>query len=985
MQLSPLGPAYAADPLVPLYLLTALFVAGMSAGVVLFERFGGSSRQYFQLSVIMAAWVAALGITNGTATAAAEELWLRIAYVFIPLTPAATYRLSREMIGEDIGPPVWLAWAVGGVFAVINVVSPWLVRGLQSLFVDGTLAAGGWLGALFVAFEFSGVIGAVVLVAWSRRDAETGEARLERAGLVAAGMIGSLPLLDYFLARDPFRAGWLTALSILVGGTVAAVVAIRYRVFAPARSFGTDEVLRTMADAVLVCDPVGRIRSANPAAVALLDRSASQLRNRQLGEVVGWARDDDWKPFTSLDQPATEELDLRRADGEPVRVSASIEPIRLGSQAAGAVIVARDIRKRLETQRALEASQRRYASLFWHNPALLYEFDPEGRFVAANPTTAELLGAAASELRGRPFAEVIAPEEQPVAEEIFRAVLEGESREYEVTVRTARGERRKLRGVSIPIFEGSEVIGVFGVALDVTEENRIRHELEVQRRYFADLFNSSPEGIVLVEPGTDHVLRVNDEFTRMFGYTAEEALGRELTELIVPDERIEEGPALNRQAQEEGRARSETVRQRKDGSLVEVSVLARELRIPGEPRQLYGVYRDISARKEAERALQQREEELRHAQRLEAVGKLAGGVAHDFNNLLTVINGHARFALENTREDCRARDELEEIERAGARAASLTQQLLAYSRRQVLHPKVLDPNAVIRDTEGMLRRLIGEHIRIETRYTDAPARVRADRGQLEQVLVNLVVNARDAIDEGGEITLETGVLEIGSGDARVERWGVEPGEYVRIRVADTGRGMDAETLDHAFDPFFTTKEQGKGTGLGLATVFGIVKQSDGHVVARSEPGAGTTVDVILPRCHEDVAIEAPEAVESVRDCPAGTILVVEDEAAVRKLAVKALEKEGCTVLAAENGIEALALVDRLEGSLDLVVTDLVMPDMGGRELADELRRRRPALPVLFMSGYDDAMVDDADAANHFLAKPFTPRALAARVAASLAS
>jgi PAS domain S-box-containing protein len=561
-------------------------------------------------------------------------------------------------------------------------------------------------------------------------------------------------------------------------------------------------------------------------------------------------------------------------------------------------------------------------------------------------------------------------------------VLSGESREYEIAVRTAQGGRRKIRGVSIPIFDGPEVSGVFGVALDVTEQDRIQHELEVQRRYFADLFNSSPEGIVLVDPN-DTVTRINEEFTRMFGYTSKEALGRKLTELIVPEELAREGPALNDQAQTEGRVRTETVRRRKDGTRIDVSLLARELRIPGEPRQLYGVYRDITARKEAERALQQREEELRHAQRLEAVGKLAGGVAHDFNNLLTVINGHARFALENIDEDCVAGPELEEIERAGARAAALTQQLLAYSRRQVLHPRVLDPNAVIAETEGMLRRLIGEHIRIETRCTDETVRVRADRGQLEQVLVNLVVNARDAMPDGGEITLETEVLHLDADDDRVERWSVEPGEFVTIRVTDTGRGMAPDTLEHAFEPFFTTKETGKGTGLGLATVFGIVKQSDGHVVATSEPGTGTSVQVFLPRSHEAIASPAEPPDEPRRAGFDATVLIVEDEDAVRKLAVKALEKDGCTVLAAANGVEALELVDRHDGPLDLVVSDLVMPDMGGRELAAELRQRRPELPILFMSGYDDAMVDDGDDAPAFLAKPFTPAELSARVAAAI--
>jgi two-component system cell cycle sensor histidine kinase/response regulator CckA len=412
-------------------------------------------------------------------------------------------------------------------------------------------------------------------------------------------------------------------------------------------------------------------------------------------------------------------------------------------------------------------------------------------------------------------------------------------------------------------------------------------------------------------------------------------------------------------------------------------VLARVIAVPGEPPQLYGIYRDISDRKQTEEALREREEELRHAQKLEAVGKLAGGVAHDFNNLLTVINGHARFALETMQTDHPLRSDLLEIEKAGTRAAGLTQQLLAYSRRQVLHPQVLEPNGVIQEVEAMLRRLIGEHIRVETRLSDADVRIRADRGQLEQVLVNLVVNARDAMDAGGTLTLQTDVRTIAEGDPRIQRWEIEPGRFVRIRVADTGVGMDADTVDQAFEPFFTTKDRGKGTGLGLATVFGIVKQSGGHVTLGSRPGIGTVCDVFIP-CTDAATLELPTArTEDVAAGPRGTILVVEDEAAVRSLTVKVLERSGCTVLSAENGVRALQIVETHSGPLDLVLTDLVMPDMGGRDLAAALRQRRPEIPVVFMSGYDEALVADMAGDIDFLSKPFTPGALVRCIAGAL--
>ncbi|MFO7894871.1 MAG: PAS domain S-box protein [Longimicrobiales bacterium] len=985
-----------------------MLVFAVGAALLFYERFTQASRWLFSLALVVSAWLLLFGAVYLAEEGTVARVWFKLGLALVVFTGPTMYGLALRLTGRR-RPALMVGLWGGAAILALTAAGP-LYGGLVLLLSGDGLAPAAWVGWAYVLYLAGAVAAVATEYATAYREATSRAEQRRHRTMLAATLVAAIGFSDLF------EVGPLASLLDLAPMAMAASLAImalaggRFRAFSLSTRFGTDEVLRAIGDAVLVCDAAGVVRVANVAARRLLGARRFELIGSRLSR---WLDD----PLASLvgpsggagptpaDRPTVEdegeedpalplasitgsirdrELTLVGIAGERIIVSASVEPIRFGGRSAGAVIVARDIGPRLEAKRALEVSQRRYESLFWHNPAVMYEFDIEGRFVAANPTAEALFGRPVSEFRGRPFAEVIVPADVGVAEEVFEAVLAGESREYEIMVRTARGGRRKLRGVTIPIFEGRRVVGAHGVALDITEQDRIQHELEVQRRYFADLFNSSPEGIVLVDPGTDEVLRVNEEFTRMFGYTSEEVLGRKLTDLIVPGERADEGPELNRQARLEGRVRTETVRRRKDGSTIDVSVLARDIRIPGEPRQLYGVYRDITARKATERALQEREEELRHSQRLEAVGKLAGGVAHDFNNLLTVITGHARFALEGAEEDCRVVGELEEIERAGVRAAALTQQLLAYSRRQVLHPRVLDPNGVIRELQGMLRRLIGEHIRIETRYTDEEVRVRADRGQLEQVLVNLVVNARDAMADGGTLTLETDRLTVGEDDDRVERWDVEPGEFVRIRVTDDGKGMDPGTLDHAFEPFFTTKEQGRGTGLGLATVFGIVKQSDGHVTATSEPGVGTTVDVLLPRCHAEASDETAEARPRRNACPGGTVLVVEDEDAVRKLAVRALEKEGCTVLAAENGVRALEVVDRHHGPLDLVVTDLIMPDMGGRELADELRRRRPDLPVLFMSGYDDAMVSEGGGAADFLAKPFTPATLAARVAERMA-
>jgi two-component system cell cycle sensor histidine kinase/response regulator CckA len=280
----------------------------------------------------------------------------------------------------------------------------------------------------------------------------------------------------------------------------------------------------------------------------------------------------------------------------------------------------------------------------------------------------------------------------------------------------------------------------------------------------------------------------------------------------------------------------------------------------------------------------------------------------------------------------------------------------------------------------MLRRLIGAHIQVETRLTDSEVRVRADRGQLEQVLVNLVVNARDAMPDGGTLTLATAVLELAAGDPRVDSWEVRPGAFVRLTVEDTGCGMEAETAARAFEPFFTTKEQGRGTGLGLASVYGIVEQCGGTIDVRSAPGAGTRCDVMLPMAAEPPSLARGDSGPQEAAAPGGTILVVEDEPAVRKLAVRILERDGYTVLAAENGVRALDELHARAGLPDLVLTDLVMPEMGGRELARRLRDRHPGLPVLFMSGYDDELGADTDGEPGLLAKPFTPVSLSHQVA-----
>jgi CheY-like chemotaxis protein len=365
---------------------------------------------------------------------------------------------------------------------------------------------------------------------------------------------------------------------------------------------------------------------------------------------------------------------------------------------------------------------------------------------------------------------------------------------------------------------------------------------------------------------------------------------------------------------------------------------------------------------------------------MEAVGRLAGGVAHDFNNLLTVISGYGHMMLRGIGPEDPLHSCVEEVLNASSRAASLTNQLLAFSRRQVIQPKVLDLNVLVANMDRMLRRVIGEHIELETVLSPGLGNVKADAGQLEQVILNLAVNARDAMAEGGKLSIRTVSVDV----PKSSRFNadVRPGSYVKLVVADTGKGMDAEMMVHLFEPFFTSKATGKGTGLGLSTVYGIVKQSGGEIVVESRPGQGATFSIYLPQiASADAGVEASEAPRALK-VGTETILLVEDELGVRQLVREMLHRLGYKIFVAGGGQEAIRLFEKHQASIDLLLTDVIMPQMGGRDLAGRLKSMRPKLKVLYMSGYTDDML-----AHHgvletdviLLQKPFAPDALAKKL------
>lgn len=382
------------------------------------------------------------------------------------------------------------------------------------------------------------------------------------------------------------------------------------------------------------------------------------------------------------------------------------------------------------------------------------------------------------------------------------------------------------------------------------------------------------------------------------------------------------------------------------------------------------------------RLIEDLEEQLRESQKLEAIGRLAGGIAHDFNNLLTAIIGYSQLLLNRLPEGDAMRKDVDEIRNAGTRAATLINQLLVFSRKQVVQPRVLNLNVVVGGIEKMLRRLIGEDVELVASVAPGIGTVKADPGHIEQVIMNLAVNARDALREGGTITIETANVELDAEYAR-QHVEVEPGPYVTLSVSDNGHGMDAATMSHIFEPFFTTKEQGKGTGLGLSTVYGIVKQSSGHISVYSETGTGTTFKVYLPRVDSEP--DATDADEQSSHLPCGTetVLLVEDDPLVRRFAVRVLRQLGYTVFEASDGEVALNILQKHEADkIDLMLTDIVMPRLGGKTLADRVRFSKPTFKVLFTSGYaGEAVLNNKFTEENapFLQKPFTPSSLARKV------
>jgi two-component system, cell cycle sensor histidine kinase and response regulator CckA len=488
---------------------------------------------------------------------------------------------------------------------------------------------------------------------------------------------------------------------------------------------------------------------------------------------------------------------------------------------------------------------------------------------------------------------------------------------------------------------------------------------------FRTMFESAPTAIMLFDLD-GRIVSANQSAQAMWGYSQTELIGLTPGQFRHPDDLVEGDRIFGELVRGEREAyRREARYVRKNGELLVAHIANSLVRdADGKPSYMIGMAEDVTEQRHLE-------EQLRQSQKLEAIGRLAGGVAHDFNNMLTAIGGYTALALEHAPDGSVLQADLDEIRKATDRAALLTRQLLAFSRKQVLMPELLNLNGIVLELESMLRPLIGEDIRLTTSLDPALGPIEADPGQLHQVVMNLVVNARDAMPKGGSVSIETANADVGENDD-----GIQPGRYVTLTVRDSGEGIDEETLGQIFEPFFTTKEAGKGTGLGLATVYGIVKQSGGYVAVESEVGEGSAFTIYLTRADGTVQQPQPPPPPAVAAGSPGatTVLVVEDEEVIRGLVDQVLRGEGYEVILAADGDEALERAREIR--VDVLLTDLTMPGLGGRELADRLRADRPELKVMFMSGFADSDTfsgGSLPAATAFLEKPFTFAHLTERV------
>ena len=772
--------------------------------------------------------------------------------------------------------------------------------------------------------------------------------------------------------------------------------------------------MNSIGDAVIATDTRGQVTRMNPVAESLTGWTLADARGKHLDQVFRIFHEETRAPAESPVESVLRDgvvvglanhTVLVARDGSEHAIADSGAPIRDGNGALrGVVLVFRDQTDERNAERSLRDSEARKGAILSAALDCIVTVDSAGLITEFNPAAERTFGHSRAVAIGKPLVELLIPPSLRARHLVGfqRFLTTGASvilgKRIEVPALRADGSEFPVELAVVPITsDGAPMFTAY--IRDLTERNRAVEALRSSEARFSHLADSGIIGVVVADT-LGNVHEANDAFLDIVGFSREELTsGTVRWADLTPHEWRQMDAAAVRELQTTGVQRPrEKEYLHKDGSRVPILVGAAmldELRCIGfvldlsdrkraeevGARAVRVAKKESADRERAEEALRQTEEQLRQSQKMEAIGALTGSIAHDFNNLLSVILSYAELLLQDLQAADPMHADLEQIAAAGKRAADLTQQLLAFSRQQVLQPKVVNLNDAITGMARMLERLIGEDIELAIQLRSARGEVVVDPGQIDQVLLNLVVNAREAMPRGGMLTIETADVDLDQGYASAH-WEAAPGAYVMLSVSDTGAGMDRATQARIFEPFFTTKEKGKGTGLGLSTVFGIVKQSGGSVYVYSEPECGTSFKIYLPRAS--VSSRASERIRAAATSLRGTetVLLVEDEESVRSLASAILRRNGYHVLEAATGGDALLICEQYAGQVHLLLTDVVMPRMSGRQLWERLAPLRPSTRVLFMSGYtDDAVVRHGvlSSSISFIQKPLRPEPLLLKV------
>lgn len=801
-------------------------------------------------------------------------------------------------------------------------------------------------------------------------------------GLAAAFFIMS-PTYSFAIEKGEHRIG--LAFYAVIGFILISMIETLQK--GRRKAAEESELLRTtlasMRDGVITTNVERRITSMNLVAQTLTGWQMEEAVGRPLEAVFRTVDEETGGP---LENASVQILQQRAADGQlnlsilvakdgtERPIDGSVAPIRDGnSQVVGIVLIFRDVT-------ALRQSESRFRTAVRAAPSGMLMIGNDGVIALANIAAERMFGYARDGLVGLSVKELIPVRLRKLPSPYSQSFIEEAENDSGTQGKEFYGLRKD--GSEFPIELGLNPIATEGGHFVLASVIDITERRQRSREFLLSVLSNAVDAIITCdERGV--MLSFNRVAERMFGYAASEVVGHNVRLLMPEPYHSQFGEYLANYLRT-GQAKviglgKEALGRRKDGSTFPVELGVSEFFLDGR-RHFNGVVRDITDRKKLE-------DQLRQSQKMEAVGRLAGGIAHDFNNLLTVICGYGELLLEKIQPPNPNRELLEYIMEAGGRATRLTSQLLAFGRKQVLELKVLDLNDLVKNVEKMIQRLLGEDVRLHAELDATIGVVRADPGQIEQVLMNLAVNARDAMPQGGDLTIETQTVELDERDCR-ERPDARPGEYVRLTVTDTGCGMSPEVQARIFEPFFTTKPVGKGTGLGLPTVYGIVRQSEGFIVVNSKLNEGTTFQIYLPQLGLRRAESQSKPSASLPEPGAETILLVEDAEAVRHLAERILSSCGYSVLTARDGMEALRIAESYQaGPIHLLFCDVVMPQMSGRELAEQIVAMKPGIKVLYSSGYTDDVIlrhgiIQSEAA--FLQKPYSTVQLTQKVREVLA-